>query len=312
MEGVVDDVMRAMLSGIGGLDRCVTEFLRVTDHTLPRRAFLRNCPELSQDSRTPSGTPVYLQLLGGQPDALASNARKAARLGAAGIDLNFGCPAKCVNRHDGGSVLLTSPERVEHIVRAVRDAVPAATPVTVKIRLGFHNTEHFEDIVARVVDAGATELAIHARTRSDGYAPPAHWHRLMALHPCPIPLYVNGEIWSVADHRRALQDSGCHHAMLGRGLLAQPDLACQIRAAEAGRQEAPLTWPEVRELLATQFELLARRYPRRYLGNRTKQWLSYLRRQYPGAQSLFETIKREQDPDRIGAALQNKIQQKAA
>jgi len=101
MEGVIDSPMRRLLTDIGGYDRCVTEFVRVTDVLLPERVFFRICPELAEGCRTASGTPIFVQLLGGQADALAVNAVRAAELGAAGIDLNFGCPAKTVNRSDG-------------------------------------------------------------------------------------------------------------------------------------------------------------------------------------------------------------------
>jgi len=106
MEGVIDHVMRELLTSLGGVDRCVTEFVRVTDRLLPPRVFRRLCPELDSGGTTASGVPVYLQLLGGQAAVLADNAARAAELGAPGIDLNFGCPAKTVNCSDGGAILL--------------------------------------------------------------------------------------------------------------------------------------------------------------------------------------------------------------
>ncbi|MGZ3722706.1 MAG: tRNA-dihydrouridine synthase, partial [Bdellovibrionales bacterium] len=106
MEGVLDWTLRELLSSIGGVDRMVTEFVRVTDLLLPEHVFYRYCPELKQGGRTLAGTPVLVQLLGGQTGPLAENAARAVELGAPGIDLNFGCPAKTVNRHDGGATLL--------------------------------------------------------------------------------------------------------------------------------------------------------------------------------------------------------------
>ncbi|MFN7455245.1 MAG: tRNA-dihydrouridine synthase, partial [Pseudobdellovibrionaceae bacterium] len=109
MEGVVDWVLRDTMTELGGIDQCVTEFVRVTTTLHPKIIFSRSCPELQTGSKTRSGTPVFVQLLGGQPEPMAANAARAAELGAAGIDINFGCPAKLVNRHDGGAVLLKSP-----------------------------------------------------------------------------------------------------------------------------------------------------------------------------------------------------------
>ncbi|MGB1142639.1 MAG: tRNA-dihydrouridine synthase, partial [Halioglobus sp.] len=112
MEGVVDYTMRELLTSLGGVDRCVTEFLRVSERLLPPRVFRRICPELEHGGQTSSGVPVYLQILGGDPVVVAENAARGAEMGAPGIDLNFDCPAKTVNRNKGGSVLLREPRLV--------------------------------------------------------------------------------------------------------------------------------------------------------------------------------------------------------
>ena len=300
MEGVVDHSMRDFLSAAGGIDRCVTEFVRVTRQLLPDRVFHRYCPELSQGGMTPAGVPVYLQLLGGDPQLMAENSAAAARLGAAGIDLNFGCPAKTVNRHDGGSVLLQEPDRVHRIVAAVRNAVPAAVPVTAKIRLGYADHSQFGDICRGVIEAGATELTVHARTRQDGYKPPAHWELLADLASySPIPVIANGEIWTVQDALRCQQQSGCQAIMLGRGILARPDLAQQIRAHNQQQPVPVWDWPELLVLLERFLDLTETHFEPRHVGNRIKQWLGYLRFGYLQAGLLFEEIRRLTCPEQI-------------
>ena len=127
MEGVIDHTMRELLTSLGSVDRCVTEFVRVSERLLPPRVFYRLCPELRQGGTTAAGVPVYLQLLGGDPTVVAENAARAAELGAPGVDLNFGCPAKTVNKSDGGSILLREPDRVAAITAAARVAVAART-----------------------------------------------------------------------------------------------------------------------------------------------------------------------------------------
>ena len=134
MEGLVDDGLRALLTGIGGIDWCVSEFIRINDSLLPASSFLRLAPELAKGSVTPSGTPMRVQLLGSDPHCVADNAAFAATLGAPVIDLNFGCPAKTVNKSKGGAVLLKEPELLHAIVSAVRRALPAQIPVTAKMR----------------------------------------------------------------------------------------------------------------------------------------------------------------------------------
>ena len=304
MEGVMDHSMRDLLTARGGIDRCVTEFVRVTEQTLPARVFYRYCPELHNGGQTPTGTPVFIQLLGGKPVHMAANAARADKLGAPGIDLNFGCPAKTVNRNDGGSVLLREPQRVAAVVSAVRDAVSSATPVTAKIRLGFDDASSLEDIVCGIAAAGADELCIHARTRQDGYRPPAHWRTIESVRKLvTFPIVVNGEIWSVQDALRAQRDSGCQDLMLGRGSLACPDLAALIKKQSRGQSCMPPNWLQVIELVQAFFAITERLYPR-YVGNRIKQWLGYLRRQYPGAELLFQEVKRLQEPRAIKAVIE--------
>ncbi len=139
MEGLLDFTLRDILTEIGGIDRCVAEFIRVTGTLLPERVFYRVVPELHHGGRTAAGVPVRVQLMGSDPVCLAENAARVATLSPFGVDLNFGCPAKIVNRHGGGAALLQDPELLYRIVAAVRRAVPPGLPVSAKMRLGFAN-----------------------------------------------------------------------------------------------------------------------------------------------------------------------------
>src|SRR5262245_15914446 len=120
MEGVTDAPMRAVQGSAGAFTFAVTEFLRVTQLVPPRRIFLDHMPELTDGCRTLTGLPVQLQLLGGDATRMAESAARAHELGATAIDINFGCPAKTVNRHDGGAALLRYPKRIREIVSAIR------------------------------------------------------------------------------------------------------------------------------------------------------------------------------------------------
>tara|TARA_R110002167_G_scaffold128158_2_gene310169 strand:- start:1800 stop:2747 length:948 start_codon:yes stop_codon:yes gene_type:complete len=304
MEGVVNARMRALLTAVGGIDRCITEFVRISDQLLPARVFYRLCPELQADGRTPSGVPVYLQLLGGEPGPMAENAARAASLGALGIDTNFGCPAKCVNRHRGGSVLLDEPELLHRIIKSMREAVPAPIPVTAKIRLGFKDSGRLTEIVTAINEAGADAITIHARTKEDGYKPPAHWQQLAQVHAITnIPIVANGEVWSPADFHRCRAQSGCQDVMLGRGLLARPDLALEIKSTTMGQQYQANAWPAILKLVEALFEDSILNCAPRHVGGPIKQWLGYLRREYVEAQLLFERIKRLNSAADISAAL---------
>jgi len=260
---------------------------------------------------TAAGVPVYIQLLGGQASAIGENAARAAELGALGVDLNFGCPAKTVNRSDVGAILLREPERVHRIVAAARSAVPSDVPVTVKTRLGFEDDSLFLDIVRGIEAAGATEIAIHARTRRQGYRPPAHWEQIgKAREILSIPIVANGEIWSVSDAQRCREVSGCSDLMLGRGALCRPDLPRLIQSAFPSDTSQimsefaePFSWQSVTPLILTYFDLNLATYDSRHVGNPIKQWLAYLRFYYYEAALLFERIKRLHDPEDIRAEL---------
>ncbi|MBI1860984.1 MAG: tRNA-dihydrouridine synthase family protein [Deltaproteobacteria bacterium] len=226
MEGVTDAPMRALLTERGGFSLCVTEFLRVSEEVLPDRVILRKLAELASGGRTPSGCPVMLQLLGGDPEAMAHTARQAVALGALGIDINFGCPSKTVNRHEGGAALLKCPDKLGAVVRAVREAVPRAIPVSAKLRLGWERVEEIHHNAQVAAESGASWLTIHARTRAQGYAPPVNWRIVGEVRRAlSIPVIVNGDIRDRESLVNCAEVTGAEHFMLGRGALANPDLA---------------------------------------------------------------------------------------
>jgi tRNA-dihydrouridine synthase C len=297
MEGVLDHSLRDVITRVGGIDRCVSEFIRVTDRLLPARVFLRLMPELKSGSRTPAGVPVRAQLLGSEPAVLADNAARLAELGAEGVDLNFGCPAKTVNRHRGGAVLLDEPELVHAIVAAVRRAVPAQVPVSAKMRLGHRDEERLLDNARGIAAAGAGELVVHARTKLHGYRPPAYWDRIAhvreALAGSATRVVANGEVWSVDDAQRCLAESGCDALMLGRGLVADPGLALAVRGLAAPG------WAQIAPLLPLYTELVRPRVAPRHRGGRLKQWINQLRRRHPEAQAVYEAVRTLHDADAL-------------
>ncbi|XAH22533.1 tRNA-dihydrouridine synthase [Xylophilus sp. GW821-FHT01B05] len=293
MEGLLDFVLRDILTRVGGVDRCVSEFIRITDMLLPDRVFVRYVPELLHGGRTPAGVPVRPQLLGSDPSCLADNAAAVARLGPDGIDLNFGCPAKIVNRHGGGAMLLDTPEQLYAIVAAVRRAVPAALPVSAKMRLGVRDGRHAVECARALAEGGASELVVHARTKNDGYRPPAYWECIPAIRAAvSIPVVANGEIWTVADAQRCRELSGGSALMLGRGIVADPGLAWAIRAAD-GDTTAPaaVPWHALLPQIAAFWDLVCTRLPTRQRAGRLKQWLNLLRRRHPEAQEAFQALR---------------------
>ena len=316
MEGLLDFTLRDILTRVGGIDRCVSEFIRVTGTLLPDRVFTRVVPELNHGSRTPAGVPVRPQLMGSDPVCLAENAAKLAALHPAGIDLNFGCPAKVVNRHGGGAALLDQPELLARIVGAVRRAVPAQVPVSAKMRLGVNDASRALECALAIAAGGAAELVVHARTRADGYRPPVYWDRIAEIRQAlAIPVIANGDIWSVADANACRQASGCEMLMIGRGLVCDPGLALAIRADAAlgaANGDAPagvpsmtpgLAWPELLPLIHEFWQLVAAHIEPRGRAGRLKQWLNYLRRVHPQADAAFAAVRTLNDPAQVLAQL---------
>lgn len=303
MEGLLDFVLRDILTRVGGIDRCVSEFIRVTNTLLPERAFVRVVPELLTGGRTLSGVPVRPQLLGSDPHCLADNAARVAGLGADGVDLNFGCPAKVVNRHGGGAALLEDPELLFTIVSAVRRAVPAHQVVSAKMRLGFHDDSRAEECALALEAGGAGEIAVHARTRADAYRPPAYWGRIADIAAVVrTPLVANGEIWNVQDAQACRAESGCHTLMLGRGIVSYPGLAQAIAQADGqGTSKHATEWQALHPHIASFWQLVRATLERRQQAGRLKQWLNFLRRHYPQAQVAYDALKAVNDVTVIDA-----------
>lgn len=304
MEGVVDYTMRDLLTQVGGIDHCVTEFLRVSDRVLPAKVFRRMCPELMNGGKTPAGVPVILQLLGSDPSVLAGNARKGAKLGAPGIDLNFGCPAKTVNKSKGGAVLLDTPELIHEIVKAVRQAVPQDVPVSAKMRLGNKDKELAIENAHAIAEAGADSLAVHARTKLEGYKPPAHWEWISRIREAvELPVIANGEVWNWQDYIRCKELSGCSDVMIGRGLVARPDLAKALKNQMVNKESTSLEWQHVLKLVLLYLNRIEQNLSAKYVHGRLKQWLFHLQREYVEASVAFEKVKTIREPSQLRIAL---------
>ena len=298
MEGLADNLLRGVLTAIGGYDWGICEFVRVSANVLPAKTYERICPELLNGSKTEAGTPMRVQLLGSDPTLMAENASRLVTLKPAGIDLNFGCPAPTVNRHRGGAALLGEPELLHEITRAVRAVVPAHIPFTAKMRLGIDNTSRAVDCAQALAAAGIDELIVHGRTKADGYRPPARWEWIDKVRAAiDVPIIANGEVWTVEDFRNCQLATGCADIMLGRGAISDPLLARRVRGEETGG------WEEVVPAVAAYWLGVRQKVVPVHAGGRVKQWLAMLRRNYPEAEVLYQRLRPIKAADEINAAL---------
>jgi tRNA-dihydrouridine synthase C len=307
LEGVMDHSVRDLLTSFGGYDLCVTEFLRVSNHQLlPPRTFYQLAPELENKGLTPSGVPIRIQLLGSQPDTLAMNAHRAIELGSHGIDLNLGCPAKTVNKSKGGAVLLKEPQLIHQSVAAMRQAVASDKTLSVKIRLGWDDPDCVYEIVDAIVQAGADEITIHARTKEDGYKAEAiKWHYIaqvkqrLAEQGKHFTVIANGEIWNREDAINCRKISNCDDIMIGRGALATPNLAAMV----AGLSEK-MSWLAVVDMILAYRKVQMIGSKGHHYSSRVKQWLTQMRSSYPEANELFIPIRRIKKSDEILQAIE--------
>lgn len=156
------------------------------------------------------------------------------------------------------------------------------------MRLGYDDRSMGVACAQALEAAGAKEIVIHARSKVDGYKPPAYWEEIArAREAVNTHVIANGEIWTVADYWRCRELSGCDDVMIGRGLIARPDLARQIKASQQGETIPDMTWPEAVALVREYARVLQGWLEDRYVTGRIKQWLNFLRQGFAEAEILW-------------------------
>lgn len=235
MEGVTERCFRDLViarndpTELGG---AFTEFVRVVDRPLPAKVLHRHLGPHRH------ATPVGLQIMGADVEAVAETAALAAALEVPIVDLNFGCPSKGALKGCAGSAMLDDPPSVERMVAAVRERTPDEVPVSAKIRAGGDDDRRLEELARAAEAGGADLLTVHCRTRKEGYANTADWQRLeRAASAVAIPVCGNGGVEAHADLARLVAETGCRYVMVGRAALGDPWVFSgrAVNQAEAAR-----------------------------------------------------------------------------
>ena len=224
MQDVTDLPFWRVMAHYGGPDVYYTEYFRVHRDSRPEKYILRSIDE------NPDGKPVIAQMIGQDLDALRRTATELQKHKIAGVDLNFGCPAPIVYKKDAGGGLLRRPEKIDAILREVRDAVHLR--FTVKTRIGFDSPDEFPALLDLYRRHPIDALTVHGRTVREMYKPVLHHdaiERAARLMPCPV--FANGNVRDVESARKMIEITGASGLMIGRGAIRNPWIFTQIREA---------------------------------------------------------------------------------
>src|SRR5215813_12624264 len=215
MAGVTDTLFRRVIRSLGGCGLLMTEFTSSEGITRSAAKTLRYL-YFQEDEH-----PITAQLFGANPQVMGEAARMVEDLGYDAVDINLGCPAKKVVKC-GGSGLLRDLALLEEIFRAVRGAV--RIPLTIKLRAGWdENSIVAVDVAKMGEEIGVEAVAVHPRTRTQGYTGKADWTIIAAVKQAvKIPVIGNGDVSTPEDAERMISETGCHAVMVGRAAATNP------------------------------------------------------------------------------------------
>ena len=299
MAGVTDTVFRRFIRGLGGCGLIMTEF--TSSHGIVASGNARKPTRtLEYLAFEPEEHPISAQLFGSDPAVMAEAARVCQDLGFDILDVNFGCPVKKVVRCNGGSGLLRDLPLVERLLRAVRPAV--SIPLTIKFRSGWNERELVDVQLARMAeDLGVDAIALHPRTREQGYSGRADWSRITAVKAAVrIPVIGNGDVATPEDAERMLAETRCDAVMIGRAASSNPWIFRQIaQYFETGHYDTPSD-PDRYRMMRTYYGLLIERGEADLVG-KMKQFATYFTHGVRNGSRLRTEIHRSHEASRIVA-----------
>lgn len=286
MAGVTDSPFRRLIKELGGVGLIVTEFISVeglTRGNLKTHRMLRFLPE---------ERPISIQIFGYDVERMRQAAEVVEESGADVLDVNCGCPAKKVVRGGGGSNLLKDLPQLEKILRAIRRTI--SIPMTVKIRTGWNDSLiNCIEVSKLIEDCGGQMVAIHGRTKEQGYKGFADWNRIAEVKQhVGIPVVGSGDVVTPQQALGRLAETGVDGVMIGRGAIANPFI---FREAEALQKGLPAPVPSLDEKYAVvlrYYELIKDELPDKAIPGKLKQLCNYFTKGLPGGAEFRQNLLR--------------------